>query len=98
MIFQKCAFESDECAHKSIMRSNVKQGMVIRFLLVCFLFYYEFSGTKHFFGGECVTVTAVLKKLGVQCRINEVTTETCEPTLATTTEEAYGTADGTVEF
>lgn len=98
MIFQKCAFESDECAHKSIMRSNVKQGMVIRFLLVCFLFYYEFSGTKHFFGGECVTVTGVLRKLCTQCCVNEVTTETCEPTLGTTREEAYGTADGTVEF
>lgn len=97
MIFQKCAFESDECAHKSIMRSNVKQGMVIRFLLVCFLFYYEFSGTKHFFGGECVTVTAVWRILGVQCHIIDSITEIREPTLATT-EEAYGTANGTVEF
>lgn len=80
------------------MRSNVKQGMVIRFLLVCFLFYYEFSGTKHFFGGECVTVTAALQKLDVLCCITERNAERSEPALVTTAENACGTADGTVEF
>lgn len=48
--FPEVCSESDECAHKSIMRSNVRQGTVIRFLFVCFCFIMNSVELNIFWG------------------------------------------------